>query len=185
MQKKSFLRLLLETFGYAAGANAMALIVTFSLLTFNAGTALMGIAVFCSVSLYLMMLFNAGHKDGELDRKLFNRKTIDKQQGNKWYILGGIVAGFFIIACALLLVFSVNSGEDGTVISGSYFSFVRIILSAIMALSLLFGELTNPVWAPFVFIGIFALTPFACRLGYWVGFYEKWTMENIMYAKKK
>ncbi|MCL2696452.1 MAG: hypothetical protein FWE74_00055 [Oscillospiraceae bacterium] len=185
MQRKSFLRLLLETFGYAAGGNVMALIVTFSLLSFGAGTAFKGIALFCSVSLYLMMLFNAGHKDGELDRKLFNRKTIDTQQGGKWFVIGSIVGGFFVLMCALLFVFSVNSGDDGTVISGSYFSFVRIIFATVMAISLLLGDLSNPIWAPFVFMSIFALTPLICRLGYWVGFYEKWTMDNIMYMKKK
>jgi hypothetical protein len=181
MQRKSFLKLLLGAIGYAAGANAMALVVTFSLMMFGGQSILKGIAVFCSVSLYLMMMFNAGHKDGELDRKLLNRKIISKQQGSKWYILGGIVAGFYIIACALLFVFNTGDG----VIGGSYFNFVRIIFAAIMALSLLLGELTNPMWAPFVFMGVFATTPFVCRLGYWVGFYEKWNIENIMYVKKK
>jgi hypothetical protein len=185
MQRKSFLKLLLSACGYAAGANAMSLVVTFSLLMFGGSRVLRIIAVFCSVSLYLLMMFNAGHKSGELDRKLFNRKTIDKQQGNKWFIIGGIVAGFFIIACALLFILGVSSGEDGTVISGSYFNFVRIIFAVIMAVSLLLGELANPLWAPFVFMGIFATAPFVCRLGYWVGFYEKWNIENIIYVKKK
>ncbi|MCL2638347.1 MAG: hypothetical protein FWD48_08240 [Oscillospiraceae bacterium] len=185
MQRKSFLRLLLETFGYAAGGNAMALVVTFSLLSFGADSALKVIAVFCSLSLYLMMMFNAGYKDGELDKKLFNRKTIEKQQGGKWFILGGIVAGFFVVMCLLLLVLSVNNGEDGAVLTGSYFNFFRIIFAAIMALSLLLGEMTNPVWSPFIFMGIFALAPFTCRLGYWVAFHEKWTLDSIMYVKKK
>jgi hypothetical protein len=87
--------------------------------------------------------------------------------------------------CVLLFVLSAGSGEDGTVLSGAYFNLFRVLFATIMSLSLLLGEATNPIWAPFVFMGVFGLAPIICRLGYWVGFHEKWTMENIMYAKKK
>jgi MFS family permease len=187
MQKKSFLKLLLGALGQALGANVMSLIVTFSLITFGMNTVTKSIAAFCSVSLYLMLLFNAGHKDGEIDRKLLQRKTIEKQDGDKWYIIGAIVALLFCVACVFLFFFTGSGGEDGTGISadGGYLSIFRVVFASVMAVSLLFGDSVIPIWSPFVFMAIFSLAPFAGRLGYWVGFHEKWRLENIMYEKKK
>jgi len=177
MQKKSFLRLLLGTAGYALLGNILALIVTFSLGNFGVGNALMGLAAFCSLSLYFMMVFNAAHKDGETDRKLFNRKTIEKPEGSKWVKIGIIVWLLLCIPCVVLIIVP------------GFLIVVRFLLASIMAVSFLLSDAEtpalNPSWAPFLFMGIFALTPVVCRLGYWVAFYEKWSVDNIVYKKKK
>ncbi|MCL2018732.1 MAG: hypothetical protein FWG70_03140 [Oscillospiraceae bacterium] len=187
MQKKSFLRLLVGTLGYSLVGNLMAAVVTFSLASFGVGDVLMVVAAFCSISTYLMMVFNAGHKDGEIDRKLFSRGQISAPEPMKWVKIGCIVGGLFCIACALLFVFTGSGGEDGTGISvdGGYLTPFRIVFAAVMAVSLLLGNAVIPIWSPFIFMGIFALTPIACRLGYWVAFYEKLTIDNIVYKQKK
>jgi len=187
MQKKSFLRLLLGTFGYAAMGNLMGAVITISLGAFGIGDILMAIAAICSILTYLMMIFNAGHKDGEIDRKLFQRKQIEKPDFNKWVKIGCIVFAFYCVACAFLFIFTGSGGESGTMIhvDGGYLNPFRIIFAAVMAVSLLLGSAENPIWSPFVFMGVYALTPFICRLGYWVAFYEKLTIDNIVYKKKK
>ncbi|MDR2532120.1 MAG: hypothetical protein LBC82_04680 [Oscillospiraceae bacterium] len=187
MRKKSFLRLLFETLGSAVIGNVMALVVTISLASFGTGNALLGISAFCSISVYLMLVFNSGYKDGEIDRKLIQRKVIEKPEGGKWVKIGCLIGGFFCVASALLLLFTGSGGETGTAISadGGYLNPFRLALGAIMAVSLLLGGTEIPIWSPLVFMGIFALTPVACRFGYWVGVYEKWTIDNIVYKKKK
>jgi len=184
MQQKSFLRLVSGAFGYSCLANLMSLVVTFSLIGIGESDALKVIAVICSVLLYVMLLFNAGHRDGEIDKKLFGSHKIEQQMGDKWYKIGGLVAGFYCLMCLLLFVFS-GEGEGVISVAGGFLSLFRILFPVTMALSILLGDTANPLWAPFVFMAIFALMPFACRLGYWVGFHDKWVLQNMMYIKKK
>jgi hypothetical protein len=163
----------------------MSLVVTVSLIGLGGGSTTRVIAVICSVTLYVMLLFNAGHKDGEADRKLRARNAIEKERGNKWYKIGGIAAGVYCALCLLLFVFS---GEGEGVINaygGGFLPLFRFLCPVVFALSTLLGETANPIWSPFVFMGVYALAPFACRLGYWVGFHDKWVLQNIMYEKKK
>jgi hypothetical protein len=150
--------------------------VTIALAGFGIGDILMGVAAFCSVSIYLMFMFTAGHKDGETERKLLARKTIEKTEPGKWLKIGIIVWILVCLPCVALLIF------HGSFI---YLTFFRFMFSVMMALSLLFGSESNPFWTPFLFMGIYALTPVACRLGYYVGFFEKMTIDSIVYKKKK
>jgi len=176
MKQKSFLRLLLETIGYAAAGNALAVIVTISLAGLGTGNFMIGLAAFCGISLYMVMIFNTGHKDGEQERKFMRRKTIEKPNPNKWILIGLIVWAILCLPCIALLLF------PGSVIVLSVF---RFAVGAMFALSLLLGSAEIPAWSPYLFMGIFALTPVMCRLGHYVGYYEKMTIESIIYKKQK
>lgn len=172
MQQKSVLRLFLEAAAYVAAGNVMALVVTLSLLSFGNDTPLIVIAAFCAVSTYLMMAFSVGHKDGEQERKLVRINRLDKPNPNKWLIIGAVLWLLLCVPCVVLFI------------TPAFLNVFRFIFAAVFALSLLFGSDTVPVWAPFVFMGVFALTPVFMKLGHYVGYFEKITMDSIVYKKK-
>ncbi|MCL1823203.1 MAG: hypothetical protein FWG44_03280 [Oscillospiraceae bacterium] len=174
MQKKSFLRVFLETLGYVLAGNLLALVVTISLGAFNGNIAL-GISAFCSITLFFACVFSAAHKDGEYERKLQRRKVLEEPDPNRWIMVGVIIWVLICIPC-VLLIFNPQAG---------FLLAFRLSVASMMAFSLFFGSSSIPFWTPLVFIGIFALIPVACRLGYYVGYYEKAMLENIIYKKQK
>jgi len=173
MQQKSVFRLFLEALGYVVAGNVMALVVTLSLLGFGNDNVLIVVASFCAISTYLMMTFSVGHKDGEQERKLVRVNRLEKPNPNKWLIIG-IVAWLMLCVPCIILLFA----------PGFLIPF-RFIFGALFAISLLFGSDTIPAWSNFVFIGIYALTPVFMMLGHYVGYFEKMTMDSIIYKKKK
>jgi hypothetical protein len=176
MKQKSFLRLLLETTGSAFAGNLLALVVVISLGGLGTGNFMIGVSAFCGISLYMVMTFNSGHKDGEQERKYVRRKTIEKPNPSKWIKIGLIVWGIMCIPCVVLIL-----------IPGSLtvLTIVRFSLGSVFALSLLLGSSEIPAWSPYLFMGIYAVTPVMCRLGYYVGYYEKMTLDSIIYKKVK
>ena len=173
MQKKSFLRLFLEAAGYAAIGNLLGLGITVSLGAFFEKDFMVVIAAFCSISIYLIMITGAGHKDGEHERKLIGVKRLEKPEPDKWIIIGVIIWLLLCVPCAALIIFP------------GFLLVFRFTFGAVFALSLLFGNGEIPVFAPFVFMGVYALTPLMFRVGYYIGFNEKLTVDSIVYKKKK
>lgn len=156
-------------------ANFLGLIVTVSLAGFSNNAIVYGIAAFCSVALFILIMFSVGHKDGEHERKLITRKVIETPEPKKWYVIGVIVWVILCIPCIVLVMMP----------AASYLIFFRFACGSMFALSLLFGMREIPFWAPFIFMGIFALTPIAARYGFYIGFYDKITIDSIVYEKKK
>ena len=178
MQKKSLLKLFFELLGYVLAGNLLSLVVTISLSGFLTETnenIIFGISSVCSILLLITCVFSVGYKDGELERKLINRKTLEKPDPNKWFIIGGIVWILMCILCAMLNII------PGTM----YLQVFRFAVASMFALSLFFGSSEIPAFAPFIFMGVFALIPVACRVGYYAGFYDKIAIDNIIYKKKK
>ena len=174
MQKKSFFKLLLITLWNVVIGNILSLVVTLSLAGILSNYITYGLAAFCSISLFFVFIFNAGFKDGEHERKLVTRKFIEKPEPNKWIIIGIIVWVLLSVPCVLLIFMPMHP----------YLNIFRFAFASMFALSRLFGQTEIPSWSPFVFMGIYALIPVACRLGHYIGYYEKVTLESIVYKKK-
>ncbi|MCL2108856.1 MAG: hypothetical protein FWH20_05870 [Oscillospiraceae bacterium] len=178
MKQKSFPKLTLIAIGHAAIGNLLSLIVTISLVGLAGifGTTFLYIlAAICSIALFFMFTYSGAYKDGERERKLLARKVIAAPAPNKWLVIGGIVAVLFSVP-SILLIFMPEP---------PFLYLFRLVLSpSVMALSLLFRLESSPGWAPFVYMGLYALTPIACRMGYNAGFYDKVSLESIIYKKK-
>jgi MFS family permease len=175
MRRKSFLRVFFEAFGYACLGNILGLVVTVSLAHF--GTFMSVVAAGCAILLYMMMAVNVGHKDGELERKLVRRKVIENPEPNRWIIIGIIIWLIMCVPCIMLIIMPENM---------MYLQIFRFGMGAVFALSILLGEelSTIPLWAPYLFIGIYGLTPVMYRWGFYVGYYEKMTIDSIVYKKQ-
>ncbi|MCL2078072.1 MAG: hypothetical protein FWH08_06690 [Oscillospiraceae bacterium] len=170
MQRKSFLKLFLETMSYVLAGNILALVVTITLAGFSAeNNIIMGIAAFLSVTLFLTFMFSAAHKDGEQERKLITRNQIETPEPNKWFFIGIIVWLLLCIPCIALIF------------SPGFLNIFRFVMASVMALSFLIEDWK---FAPFVYMGVYALTPVACRLGHYIGFYEKWSVDGLVYKNK-
>jgi len=175
MKQKSFLRLLLETIGFAYAGNLLAIIVTVSLSAIDTDF-MMNVAAFCGIALYVVMVFNVGHKYGEYDMKLMRRKIITEPQPNRWIVIGLIV---WVLMCVPSIFVLLQPNSPVSMVT------LRLVSGSMFALSLAVGEVDKiPEWSPYLFMGIYAMTPVLCRVGHYCGYFEKLTMENIMYKKK-
>ena len=175
MQKKSFIKLTLIAIGHAVIGNVLALIVTISLAGILNNDFLYVLAAFCAITLYFVFMYSTAFKDGEHERKLVIRKIIENPTPNKWIVIGVIVWLIMSLPCMALIFMP----------EPPYLLLFRFVLAPSMcALSLLFGLEKSPVWASFVFMGIYAVTPVVCRLGHYFAYYDKMTLESLMYKKK-
>jgi hypothetical protein len=180
LPKKSYLKLLPSAIFYGFMGNALSGVMTFSLGLFRGNTVVMLMATIFALTIYVTLIAVPAYKDGLTDgRKVaFRRAKQERQGGGKipgirqWTIVGMVVFAVMIIPSVAFLFGGMGYG-------------VYRLLSGVGVVAplcwILIGESTattaNPLlsWAPFVFVGLYALCIPAIRLGYVWGLNDKFS----------
>ena len=167
--RKPFIKLLLAGLGYMFMGNLLASVMTLALAFFRMEILIMGIAVLLAMAIYLMLVSVPAYKDGQEIKKSRNG-GIPKW---RWAVIGVIVWAVAAIPSVIFLIERYNTGA------------YRFINGAVNPLSAFFltgtGQfMLNPAgveveimrlasFAPYVFIGFYALTIPACHIGFIMG----------------
>ncbi|MCL2035780.1 MAG: hypothetical protein FWG83_00115 [Oscillospiraceae bacterium] len=182
MRKKSFMKMLLVGLGYMFMGNLLATIMAFSLSSLMSETFMVGMAALFAMAIYLLLVAVPAYKDGVAEGIKAKNQSPDEsiaKPKHTWALIGVILCGVMLIPTIVYLSGSLNMGV------------YRLICGAIFPLSYFFewtvlGDIGITErgfygFAPFVFMGFYALTIPACHLGFMLGFGDKLNKDKIMY----
>jgi len=184
MQRKSFIKLLLPALGYMVMGNILSFVMAMSLAFFRGETLIMLMSVLFAAAIYLMMVSVPAYKNGQDEFTKLKNKTGNEAEAvpkYRWLSVGMILWGIMLIPSVVYLFGGIPQG-------------VYLLLSgAVYPLSGFFMKVTEydadgrPIlmsllnFAPFVFMGFYALTVPACHIGFMLGLSDKLSKENMMY----
>ncbi|MCL2072129.1 MAG: hypothetical protein FWH07_07865 [Oscillospiraceae bacterium] len=188
--KKSFLQLLLPGLGYVIMGNLLSTIMTISLAMFRMEILIMGLSVVFGMAIYLLLVAVPAYKDGLEENTRAKRETGGERTATqwRWAFVGLILWGVMLIPSIVFLLSDFNEGA------------YRLINGAVSPLSAFMltgtGEfVTNQAgdeteilqlasFAPYVFMGFYALTIPACHIGFMLGLRDSFNKDRLLYGKQ-
>jgi len=154
--------------------NLLAGVMTFSLQAFRDSKIMMGGIQILALVIYLLLVGVPAYKDG-LDENTMSKKKqaapIPAGVKYRWLAVGGILWGTAVIPSAAFLFGLLGEGVY-KLISGAAAPLSWILVNSDMRLF---------SFAPYVFMGVYALTVPACHVGFMLGFHDKLNKDNMMY----
>lgn len=182
MQRKSFGKLFLIALGYMVFGNLLSTIMTISIAVVANVTFVQVIAFIFTTFIFYSLIFTAAYKDGVRERKMVHLKKVDEPNKMRWVNIGLLL---WLVMALLALALFVDKA------AGLWYDFLlvyRIVCGAVYPLSLLIcGNTIDDMAAfvPLIFMAYYALIPLACRIGFKVGYEDKFNPDSIMYQKKQ
>lgn len=183
MQRKSYFKVLLSGLLYVVFANVLCTVMTLASAPFLSGylapTMRIILVVFTSV-VYFALIFTIGWKNGQAERKFIFRYK-DETPRDNWLSIGFIMAIFASLPSVGLLISRLFAPSD------TYFMIYKFLCGPIYSwLLLMLNEnsgvitLLSPI-APMIFIAYCMVIPVFTKLGFYIGYNDKFNEEKIMY----
>jgi hypothetical protein len=183
--RKSFLQLLLPALGYTVMGNILALVMSMSLSVFANETPIIAVAVLFAAAIYLLLVGVPAYKDGQeyhmKQQKQRDAAPTEPSAGMSAASLrhAGIGAILFAVVSAPSVIFLLGRLDE---------SAYRLLNGPVLPLTLFLSEHTDDgmvllPFAPYVFIGFYALTIPACCISYTLGCGNRLSKGNIMYKQ--
>jgi hypothetical protein len=166
MQRNTFLKLFLPGLGYMVMGNFLAAIMTFSLYSFMGAAAVQGMAVLFAAAIYLLLVGVPAYKNGLAERSMLENKRVESVPVYRWAGVGVILFVIAVIPSVLLVLGVLNIG------------WFRLICGAVGQLSMFLDGLP---FAPYVYMGFYALTILSCHVGFMLGLGDKLNKDKILY----
>ena len=185
MQREHFLKIFVKGLGYAFFGNILSGIMVFSIAPVIGIWLLTAVALLFTLFIYGSLLFTAGYRDGQRERKLIKNHRVETTPKNRWIVYGLIIGAImaipgYVILAAKLVPFAV---------SGEFMFAFRFINGAVTPL-LYASEMQAaapvdyPLWLCIAFIGIYViLSPLLAQIGYKFGFDDK-ARTDFMYEEQ-
>ncbi|MCL1789594.1 MAG: hypothetical protein FWG33_04475 [Oscillospiraceae bacterium] len=184
--RKPFIKLLLPGLGYMFMGNLLSVIMSISLAFFRSETLIMILSVFFGIAIYLLLVAVPAYKDGlETNTKLKDDSAeIPKW---RWALVGVVLWGIMLVPSIIYLLSAYNEGVyrilNGAVFPLSAFMLISTVTTESPLSSLLIEVLHLAPFAPYVFMGFYALTIPACQFGFMLGLRDSLNKDKVMYEK--
>ncbi|MCL1903670.1 MAG: hypothetical protein FWF94_04555 [Oscillospiraceae bacterium] len=188
--QKPFVKLLLSGLGYMLMGNLLSVIMSVSLAFFRGETLIMILSVLFGIAIYLLLVAVPAYKDG-LDENAKQKKRKDNTESVpkwRWALVGTILWGVMLIPSVVYLFTEYNEGVyrmlNGAVFPLSAFMLVSTMTTEYPFSSAFVEVLRLAPFAPYVFMGVYALTIPACHIGFILGLNNGLDKDKIMYEKQ-
>lgn len=183
MQRKSYFKVLLSGLLYVVFASVLCTVMTLASAPFLGGylapTMRIILVLFTSI-VYFALIFTAGWKDGQAERSFITRHK-DESPRDNWLSIGFFMAIFASIPTIILLISRLFAPSD------TYFMFYKFLCGPMYSWILFMLKENSGVLAllspisPMIFIVYYMLIPIFTKLGFYVGYHDKFNEEKIMY----
>lgn len=193
MKRQPFYLLLLKGIGYIILGNILCMFMTMALTMFGSNIVFNIIAMICGTLIFYMLVFTVAWKDGCRERSLVKNRRVDAPLKHRWIILGVILFVIAVSPTVLLLLnklFFPDAADTLYVyrfISGSAYPFIQTFIPQ--------PDLATKAWEhttyrqidsmsalfPALMIIYYVFIPVVTQLGWYVGYTDKFSREDIMY----